>query len=218
MALFASLMNLKDAIRHETEKQRNAKLDGAFPRIISGAEQRMFYGADAPFKSEPLRLRCMEETAELTLSSGSVALPGDFLQAKRFDWPDARPPLYEAPDVFFASRYISTAGAPLRYTVDSGTLYVSPKISGTITLSYYALPDALEDENDSNAMLLAHPMVYFDAALIETYRFLRNAEQAAEAYQSYISRADGLARSDARARMGTGGPLAPRIPNASIRR
>ena len=145
-------------------------------------------------------------------------MPTGFLQAKRLYWAGEPKtwPNYEPAHSFCTNRFADATGSPVRYTVDDETLYVSPPVSGAITLYYYALPDALEDEADSNAVLAAYPMIYFDAALIETYRFLRNGEMTQDSYASYMSRVGGLAAAENRAKRGDSTPLAPRIPHARV--
>lgn len=215
MALFSTLADLKDAVRDECERGGHARFDAALPRFVAGAEQRMWYGAEAPFPSEPVRLRAMEEEATITVTDGAGELPADYLSARRLIWTAGEPdtaPLYEAPDVFHTRRYALTTGHPVRYTIEGDSLLISPQITSEIKLLYYARPDALEDETDTNGVLTSHPMLYFHATLIEAYRWLRNAEKGQEAFGNYTSTVSGLLNSERRARQG-GNQLAMRIPN-----
>lgn len=214
MALYATLNDLKCGLREETERLNHAKFESALGRIIASAEQRMFYGAGDPLKSAPLRLRNMEQTDTVTLAAGEVALPAGYLSVQRLQW-NAEPknsPTYEAPHSFFQNRYTSTAGSPVRYTIESGKLYVSPLISGALVLVYYKRPTELVADTDSNAVLLAYPMLYFHAALIEAYSYLRNPNEMSKQFSAYVSLASGLVRSEADARRGSSSPLAMRVP------
>lgn len=228
MALFGTLNDLQDAIRDETERRHNGKFNAAMPRIIASAEQRMYHGADAPLKSAPLRLAVMEVTAALTLAAGEVTLPSDYLEIRHIEWPGSPKtyPTYEAEHDFFRHRQDLTSGSPIRYTVrgavaanvHTNTLYVSPQVSGALTLHYYAKPAALDQEADTNLVLTTHPMLYFHAGLIEAYSYLRNPDEAQKAFGAYVSLSGGQSQSDARARRGNASVLAPRIRHAVIPR
>lgn len=211
--IFSTLGDLKDAVRSECERVNNPKFDDALPRMIAAAESRLYNGAGDPMRSAPLRVRAMETSSALTLSGGSVALPTDFLQAKRLYWAgDPKTyPTYVAPQTFFVGRSTETSGSPTSYTIDDGTLYVSPSVSGSITLYYYQRPTELEDEADTNAVLEAHPMAYFYAVLVEAYGYLRNPDLMRQSFASYVSLVSGLTESEATAKRGGASPMAPRL-------
>lgn len=214
MPLFPTRSELLIAVRSETEKTSHAKFDDALPRFVAGAEQRMFYGSDAPFPSEAIRLRAMETTDGVTLTAGVGDLPADYLAARSLRWMTApySQPKYQAPENFWADRYDLTNGSPVAFTIEGSKLHVSPKVTGDITLAYYALPAALETETSTNAVLTAHPMIYFHAVLIEAYLWLRNTTKAQESYANFTGAVSGLLNSDRKARQG-GNQLAMRIPN-----
>lgn len=212
MALYSTLNDLKTDIRRETERKNNAKFDEALPRMIASAEHRMYLGADEPIRSDPLRLRIMEETTTLTLASGAVALPTGYLATLRLSW-DGSPqsyPDYESPQSFFENRYTNTSGSPVKYTIEGSTLYVSPLISGSLGFAYYKQPTALVDDTDTNTVLTTYPMLYFHAVLIEAYSYLRNPTEMQKQFGAYVSLAGGLSKTEARARRGSS-PMAPRI-------
>lgn len=215
MALFSALADLKDAVRDECERRSHARFDAALPRFVAGAEQRMWYGSEAPLKSEPVRLRVMEAEATIALTDGAGDLPDDYLSARRLIWTAGDPktaPLYEAPDVFHATRYALTTGHPVRYTIEGDYLLISPMITSEVRLLYYARPAALEGETDTNAVLEHFPMLYLHGVLIEAYRWLRNDAKTQEAFVNYTSTCSGLLNSERRARQG-GNRLGMRIPN-----
>jgi len=215
MALFATLSDLKDAIRDECERRTHARFDSSLPRFIAGAEQRMWHGAWPPLASERLRLREMEAEAVIVVTDGEGQLPEDYLEGRRLIWTAGDPktaPTYEAPDVFYEHRYALTTGYPVRYTIEGGKILFSPQITGELKLLYYAEPAPLVEETDTNAVLAKHPMLYFHAALIEAYRWLRNNDKMQEHFGNYTALASGLLHSDRRARQGAN-QLAMRIPN-----
>jgi hypothetical protein len=214
MALYASLAELKEAVRFEVKRMNNAQFDQALPRLVAQAEHRMWFGSDDPLKASPLRLRVMERSETLTLAGGAVTLPDDYLEARRLQWNGSprTSPIYEAPHSFFVSQYQDQTGSPVRFTIEGSDLLVSPKASGDIEFLYYARPEALEDETDTNAVLSAFPMIYFQAVLLEAHAFLRNADEMQKAFGAYVSLAGGAGRSDGTARRAFASPMAPRIP------
>lgn len=211
--IFSTLGDLKDAVRSECERVNNPKFDDALPRMIAAAESRLYNGAGEPMRSAPLRVRAMETSTALTLGDGVASLPADFLQAKRLYWAgDPKTyPTYVVPQTFFVNRSTESSGSPTSYTIDAGTLYVSPSVSGTITLYYYQKPAALDDEADTNAVLQAHPMAYFYAVLVEAYGYLRNPDLMRQSFASYVSLVSGLTESEATAKRGGASPMAPRL-------
>lgn len=214
MPLFNALSDLHIAVKDEVERQNNGKFDMAFGRMVAGAEQRMFHGSGDPLRCDPLRLRVMETSQALTLSSGEVALPSNYLQVIRLDCV-AEPravPVFEEPASFFVNRYANNGGAPIRYTIDGAMLVVSPAVSWTIRIKYYARPTALVDGNNTNLVLTTFPMLYFHATLIEAFSYLRNASEMQKQFSAYVSMASGLNRSESHARLGWNAPMAPRIP------
>jgi hypothetical protein len=218
MPLYSTLNDLKEDIRRETERRNNAKFEDVLPRIIASAEHRIYHGAEEPLRSEPLRIRVMEISSSIALVDGAADLPDGYLQMIRLDW-DGSPrtsPTYEPPHEFFLNRYVSTAGSPVRYTLESGSIYVSPKVTGDLTVTFYQNPGALEDDTDTNDVLTAYPMIYFYAGLVEAYSYLRNPTEMQKAFGNYVSLLGGLMRSEGRARVGYSTPLAPRIPGARI--
>src|SRR5690606_17523661 len=162
MALFATLSDLKDAVRDECERRNHARFDAALPRFVAGAEQRMWYGADAPFPSEPLRLNAMEERQTIAVTDGTGSMPGNYLVGRRLMYnEDAQRPHH-----------------PVRYIIEGDSIRLDPEITTALDIVYFGTPDPLEDETDSNGVLEQFPMLYFHAALIEAYRWLRNTDKS----------------------------------------
>ena len=215
MALFESLVDLKQAVREEAERLNHAKFELAFPRIIASAEHRMFHGADEPLKTDPLRLRVMETTVTIAFVAGDGVLPDGYLSTLRLQW-NGYPktsPRYEVPHTFFTNRYTTTSGSPTVYTIEGGGIYLSPLITGDISFVYYKRPLELSDDTDSNVVLTTYPMLYFHAALIEAYSYIRNPNEMQKHYAAYRSLSGGLLRSQSNARRASSSPLAPRLPN-----
>lgn len=214
MGLYSNLGELFDAVKVEVRRENVGNFEKVLPRLVAQAEQRMWHGSGDPLKCDPLRLRVMEASDDLTLDTGVADLPEDYLQALRLQW-DGAPvtsPTYEAPKTLFSNQYVSTSGSPVRFTIEGNAIHVSPKVSGPITLHYYAKPEALEAMNSTNAVLEHHPILYFNALLIEAHSYLRNPDEMQKAFGAYLSASGGVSRSDGKARRSYASPMAPRIP------
>lgn len=214
MGLYASLSELLDAVRFEVRRENNAQFDRAAGRLVAQAEMRMWHGSGDPLKCDPLRLRVMEKTATVTLTDGTGYLPTGYLQTIQVDWPSEPKTglIYEPPRTFTTNRYRDTSGSPTRFTIQGSSVLVNTHVSGDLTFVYYEQPDALEAMDDTNDVLDAHPLLYFNAALIEAHSHLRNPDEMQKAFGAYLSAAGGVSRSDGKARRSYASPMAPRIP------
>lgn len=197
------------ATDHSTALQN--KLDD-FVRL---AEQRIYYGAGEPLKSEPVRSRDMEQTADVAVTSGVGALPARFLQARRLYWDDdpRRTLRYRAPRQFATDVRVNSSDTPCIFTIEGGSLLVAPTGTGTAKLWFYQRFEYLSDDNDANALLTNTPALHLFATLIEAFNYKRAEGRALDALQRYISAASGLGLTEQRGRLA--GPLAPHI-DASI--
>jgi hypothetical protein len=216
MPVFATFAELKAAVISYTVRT-DAAFAAQLPTFAALAEDRMFIGAEAPLPSDPVRLPAMETAADVDITDGTGALPSGYLSMRRIRW-DGEPktvPDYEAPSVFYANRYTATSGSPVSYTVEGGSIHVSPMITGTLKATYYARPAALAVDGDTNTVLTAHPTLYLRAMLIEAYAFTRDFEMQAQEFAAYKAAVDGIASHARRQRMGAN-RLAIRIPGARI--
>jgi hypothetical protein len=110
-----------------------------------------------------LRTIEMEATTSLTIASGSVAVPADFLGVRS---------LYVANTIL---DYITpgealeddSTGSPIFYTIVDGTFKFRPAESGTATLYYYQAIPALTSGNTTNWLMTKHPDLYLFATLAQ---------------------------------------------------
>lgn len=217
MALFATFAALKTAVSKYAIREGSSSFVAQLPTFAALAEDRMFLGANSPVATDPVRLPEMETAADLTVTAGTATLPSGYLSVQRIRWdgdPNAVPD-YEAPSVFYANRYTDTSGHPVAFTVEGNSLHVSPMITGTLKLSYYARPTPLVLDADTNAVLTTYPTLYLRAMLVEAYAWLRDSEMLAQEMAAYRAAVDGIAKHARRQRMGAG-RIAPRIPGARI--
>lgn len=177
--------------------------------FIDNIEARLNYGTDmeAPFPSKPVRTKDMITSADLTLSSGSVALPAGFIEAKRVTAKtDPRRKLeYASPDWLDEIYPSTTASDPAFYTILGSNLIVRPPTTSAIELQYYTKITALDDSNTTNWLLTATPNVYLYGCLMEANMFIQNMEQAGYWFRMMTGAIGGL--------MGTEMRMAPTIPS-----
>lgn len=217
---FSTFAELKTEIKNEVLRANSSAFTTALPAIVMLAETRIFYGADTPYKSTPVRVKQMQTRTDLTITNGEASIPADYLESVVLRW-SGQPvttPTYEPPATFHKARYAERSGSPVRYTVEAGKFLFSPTIaSGTINLLYYAKPAALVADNDSNSVLTAYPAIYFNACLFEAYRHIRNTEKMTETFATYRSLLGGIQETDNKADT-AGTLLHPRVPRSAVYR
>lgn len=180
--------------------------------IMPLAEQRIFYG-DGPLA--PLRVLPMETSANLSFTNGAATLPSDFLDKRSLYWEGSggqvATPSYEPPDVFYTENYHRRGGSwPLGYTVEGGTVKISPALTGTAKLLYYQRPAAMTQDTHTNVVLAKWPGVYLFACQIDLYRLLRNDGELQKVRQFYAD-AVGAANRQAVVARTFGGTLKKRV-------
>lgn len=187
-------------------------LGSRIPEFIVGAETRIFRGSqEAPFESEPLRIRSMEQSSYTTLAAQAVALPTLFLQARRLylSGNAGRKLSFIDPDEFW-TRYVgTTSGTPLYFTIEGENLLVgpTPDTSYTAQLLYYKAFAALSADADTNWLLTNAPYAYVHGAAIEGFRYLRNPDAMASSHAAFCGIINALNLSDKRDRY-SGSPWA----------
>ena len=131
-----------------------------------------------------MRVRSMEAVTTLTPSSGTVALPSDFLAIKMVRWPgnsttgtDLRVLEYVHPAWFNAAYPTSPQDVPRVFTIEGSNLLVNPVDDSTLTVIYYQRIPALAT-NSTNWLMTAHPDLYLMGCLHEAYTFMLDAEKA----------------------------------------
>jgi hypothetical protein len=126
-----------------------------------------------------LRVRPVEITATLTLSSGSVALPSDFLGVRRltFTGSPSRDLEYVHPSWFAQNYPIAAVGIPNVYTIEGSTLKVRPVSDTPLELLYRAKTEAVSGA--LNWLFTNHPDAYLFGALAEAFMFNKDPENAA---------------------------------------
>lgn len=174
---------------------------------IDNAENRFNYGTVGDFYSEPIRTRDMITSDDLTLSSGTVALPSDFLEAKRVTalTSPRRKLEYASADWLDEIYPDTTASDPYFYTILGSNLIVRPTTTSDIELQYYAQIAALTDAAPTNWLITKHSNIYLYGCLLEANLLIRNLEQAGNWFRQMSGAIGGLMRTEMR--------MAPTIPS-----
>lgn len=177
-------------------------LTSRIPEFVALAETRIFYGnQEAPFISEPLRVRAMETSADLTISSQNVALPTRYLALRRqYISGDSGGSIgMLSPDAFWG-KYSGAAwsGRPVNFTVEGENFVFGPSPDGTYTgkCLYWQKFAALSGDSDTNWLLTNAPGAYLQGALIELYDYLKDFEAKGQAHNAFAGVINALNAAD----------------------
>lgn len=125
-----------------------------------------------------LRIRAMETSADVTVSSRTASLPTSFLEMRRLylNVTDVPALEYVAPDVYWSKYGSAISGQPKIYTIEGDNLVFAPTPDSTYTAKalYYKKFDALSDDSDTNWILSNARGLYLYGALLEAAPFIRN--------------------------------------------
>jgi hypothetical protein len=154
-----------------------ADLTARIPDFITLCESRL---------NRVLRTRDMESGANITLSGGGGALPVGYLEWITATWNGTRSASlrYVEPDSEEWRFRYRPNGDPTFFTVLSGTLYVRPLATGTVSLYYYFAIPALSG-TPTNWLLNRAPDMYVNGALAEAYKFIKDDAKATQFYQLF---------------------------------
>lgn len=187
-----------------------ADLSANIPDFITLAEARIAFGSqEAPFQSEPLRIRAMETDATLSITGRTAALPTGFLQAKRF-YINTDPIGYLDPVTsdHLWRRYgsASATGQPVQYAMEAGNIVFGPAADQTYSaqLLYYQQFTNFSAPTDTNWLLTNSPGTYLWGALLEAWTFMRNQNDAEMAHKKFVGSIGALMLSNKQDRFSAG--------------
>jgi len=130
-------------------------------------------------------LRCQEmtDTATLDTSSGSAALPADFLGPRSVY--DTKGPLQQVGLMEYRTRTHDTRV----YAIANRALLARVT---SVDVDYFARPAALAADADTNDVIAAHPDLYVSLLSFYVYRRTQDLELAATAEAAYNDARDTL--------------------------
>lgn len=146
-------------------------LTGVIPDFIRLAEERL---------CRDLRIRNMlsVSTAITTPSDNTVGLPADFLEMRdiHLDTNPISSLTYMAPNNFYRKARVKEAGKPFNYTTLASEIQLAPIPDAEYTLQmlYYAKPNPLSVDNQTNVWLTYCGDALLYASLAEAEPYLMN--------------------------------------------
>jgi hypothetical protein len=178
------------------------------PEFIALAENRVNFGSmDPQFKSDPLRVRAMQNRDSGNASSGAISFPTGYLETilLKIQVGGKNSVLtYRAPPA--NAPYESEAGNASFYTVLNNAIQVGPS-SAAYVHDYYKKFDALTASATTNWLITNSPNVYLYGALIEAAPYMGKDAKLATWYRMFAGAINALQSSDRRAAY-AGGTLA----------
>jgi hypothetical protein len=175
---------------------KRSDLAGAIPTFIQLAEARI---------AREFRLRSQITITTLTASSGSAALPADFLEFKALVYADNASPLKVGSlEQVLTDRARISGYRPQFCVVTGDAIQFGPSAdqSYTINAAYYAKFPALSADADTNWLLTNHPGVYLWASLSEAAPWMANDERVVVWETKFAQDSQGLKDSDKAAEFG----------------
>lgn len=146
-----------------------ADLTSQIPDFITMAEARF---------NRELRCDDMDETATLTITSGSAAVPTGLLSVRSIKLTaDPYGKLKYIPPDQLEDADPEDTGAPGFYTRVGSNFLFWPPTSATARIRYRKALTPLSDSATSNWLLAAHPDLYLAAPLALAYGLLKNEER-----------------------------------------
>lgn len=162
-------------------------------RTVSDTEIAGFLRlAEADIRRD-VRVRAMETSEDISITSRTATVPTTLLSARRFtlDHSTDRALEYLTPEVLYDSIVYGSTGTPRYYTIEGTNFVFAPEPSGTNTgkLLYYTSFDALTLDADTNWLLANAYDVYLWAVCRYVAMSVQDFEQAMgfkAAYESSV--------------------------------
>jgi len=124
-----------------------------------------------------LRVRQMETTSALSVSTQTTLMPTDFLEARTLyiTGNPQRELNYVTPQVFWAKHGSTETGKPKYYTIEGSDFIVAPTpdLTYTVNFSYYQKIPALVT-NSTNWLLDDSPDIYIYGSLLNAKAFIHD--------------------------------------------
>lgn len=185
---------------------------------VAMCEAWIAYGLEAGGLSiEPLRIRAMETSATLTISSQTTALPTRFLAKRRlYINTDPKGTLdYYTPEAFWEAFASTSSGVPRAYTIEGENLVVGPAPDSTYSglMLYYQQPAVFSADGDTNSILTSSPQIYLFGSLYALTRLIQGHQMAPQWLADFAGSMNARNLSDRKDRFG-GAQLVSRVSYA----
>jgi hypothetical protein len=167
-------------------------------------------------KAEPLRIRAMEATADITIDAQSESLPTRFLAKRRLyvNTSPLRVLDFYTPEAFWEA-FPSGTGIPSGYTVEGDNILFGPAPDGTYTgkILYYQQPAAFSADGDNNSILTGSPQIYLLGNLFASTLLIQGHPMAQQWLAGFVGSLNARNASDRKDRFG-GAQLVSRVAHA----
>lgn len=186
-------------------------LSESFDTFLQLAEQAMYHN-----DVEPLHVQDLITTTTLTTVGGtnSVALPANFLASQGMVIVDGGAKREMKATALSALRRQGDSGIPEKYAISGANLVFDyiPDGAYSLELTYYAQPDALDETNNTNAILTKYPSIYLFGCLSSVAELSGEDQEAERHYQKMIREIRGAIRSSRRRKHAPGASATTRGP------
>lgn len=201
MAL-ATYTDLQTAVAEWLARTGDTLITNRAPDFILLAEQRILYGNEVPFKSEPLRIAAMETAFSINTTGGTdtIALPSGYVGTRSI-YVDGSPNQrldYVTPsqrqDIWMES---TAQGKPNIYTIIGTNFALSPTPDTIYTIKgfyYQKLPSLLS--NSTNWLMTNAPGIYLNAALLEAALYISDDDAVNRYGKQFASAINSLQSQD----------------------
>ncbi len=167
------------------------------PDFIMLAEEAM-YNNDV----QPLKVRSMETTADLTANERIIALPADYesLRSARFTI-NGGEVKYVTPEVL---NFVSGTDRPTMFTIVGSNVEfdITPDQSYVFRIVYYKKAAALTASAITNEILTNHPSVYLNGAVLEAMIYAQDIDQQQVFRTRFFNSIKGANKADKKGRYG----------------
>jgi len=210
MAL-AVYTDIVSAVSDYLARSGDSALSNRIPDFIVLAEQRIYYGGEPPYATEPLRVKAMEQRATASIDTASaspdyLALPSDYLEMRNLQL-NTNPMTtltYVTPQELDWLSPGPTTAKPSRYSILGNTIQFSPSPDSnyTVEMEYYKTLGALTAPAPSNDLLTTWPGLYLNGTLFEAALYKRDDANMARYFAAFASGLNGAQRTEKRGRFG----------------
>ena len=123
-----------------------------------------------------VKVRAMETSTTITITSGTADLPDGFIEARRLilDNSTCWALDYLTPDVLYSTYVYIKSGVARYYTIEGDSLVFRPQNSESGLLLYTKAFDALSAESDTNWLLTNAYDVYLYGTLLHSAPYLKD--------------------------------------------
>lgn len=178
-------------------------LTARIPDFITLAQTRIHYGSQLPpVASDPLRIRAMETTSQISVTGRTASLPSGFLQARRIYLSDVNGSATKldmvSPDQLWSTDLSLTGSTPTAYAIEGENFVFGPSPDTTYTANvlYYKAFAALAADGDTNWLLTNSPGTYLYGALTEAFAYIRAFDKAQEFLAAFSASINALQKAD----------------------